>query len=505
MQKRQLIFAQALSINEPETAMDLHFSDSPNKNEYDAIVIGSGPNGLSAAITLAQSSYSVLVLESAPTIGGGMRSKELTLPGYVHDVCSAVHPLAISSPFFRSIPLDKFGLEWIHPPLPLAHPLDNRQAAILDRSIVKTADALGPDKRAYLKLMRHLAEDAEKLFFELLGPFRVPQHPFTMLRFGVKAVRSASGLAKSYFRGAFARALFAGNAAHSILPLEKKLTAAVGIMLGVSGHHSGWPVARGGSQSIANAMTKYLLSLGGEVCCNYEVSTLDEIPKSKIFVFDTSPRAMGEISGKHLPLSFKKRLNAYRYGPGAFKIDFALSDPIPWQSEQCKKASTVHVGGTLEEIALSERKVWNKEHAEKPFVLVAQQSVFDTTRAPDGKHVGWAYCHVPNGSDKDMTAVIEDQIERFAPGFKDCILEKSIMKTRDFHNYNANYIGGDIIGGVQDWAQLFTRPTVRLNPYTTPAKNIFLCSSSTPPGAGVHGMCGHYAAKSALKFLKRID
>ena len=481
------------------------FSDTPRSKEYDAIVVGSGPNGLAAAITLSKNNYSVLVLESAPTIGGGMRSKELTLPGFIHDICSAVHPLASSSPFFKSLPLADYGLEWVHPEIPLAHPLEDGRAALLDRSVSKTADSLGKDKGSYLKLMQRITADADKLFFELLGPLRAPRHPIAMLRFGVKAVRSAAGLAQSYFKEDLAKGLFAGNAAHSILPLEDNLTAAVGIMLAVSGHYAGWPVAKSGSQTIANAMAKYLVSLGGEICCNNTVSSLDDLPESRIYLFDTSPKAMAAISASRLPSGFAKRLRAYRYGPGVFKIDFALSDPIPWRSEVCKKASTVHVGGTLEEIVISERAPWKGEHAEKPFVLVAQQSVFDNTRAPNGKHVGWAYCHVPHGSELDMTDAIERQIERFAPGFRDCILERSIMKTRDFQTYNANYVGGDIIGGVQDWKQLFTRPVAKRNPYTTPAKNVFLCSSSTPPGAGVHGMCGYYAAKSALRYLDRTN
>ena len=394
-------------------------------------------------------------------------------------------------------------MEWVHPEIPLAHPLDDGRAAILDRSVSKTAEALGKDKNAYLKLMTRITEDAEKLFYELLGPFRFPKHPVAMLRFGVKAIRSAVNLATSYFRDDLAQGLFAGNAAHSILPLEEKLTAAIGIMLGVSGHYAGWPVAKGGSQAIANSMAKYLQSSGGEICCNVIVASIEDLPKSAAFLFDTSPRAMSELCGDQLPAGFKKKLNAYRYGPGVFKMDFALSDPIPWNSEICTKASTVHVGGTLQDIATSERAIWQGEHAVKPFVLVAQQSIFDKTRAPKDRHVGWAYCHVPNGSDKNMIDAIENQIERFATGFKDCILKRSTMKTQDFQEYNANYIGGDIIGGVQDWTQLFTRPTARLNPYTTPAKNIFLCSSSTPPGAGVHGMCGFYAAKSAIKYLDR--
>ena len=484
---------------------ELYLADTPNKSEYDAIVVGSGPNGLAAAITIAQKNHKVLIVEGMSTIGGGMRSKELTLPGFVHDVCSAVHPLASSSPFFRSIPLTDFGLEWLHAELPLAHPLDHGRAAVMERSLSATAEGLGKDKNSYLNLMRRLTEDAEKLFFELLGPFRIPRYPFAMLRFGVKAVRSAVGLARSYFREDLARALFAGNAAHSILPLEEKLTAAFGIMLGVSGHYAGWPVAKGGSQAIASAMAQYLVSIGGEICCNKNISSLQDLPKSKVYLFDTSPRSMAAISGKRLPAGFKKRLDAYRYGPGVFKIDFALNDPIPWQSEACKKACTIHVGGTLEEIAISERAVWKGEHSAKPFVLVAQQSIFDDTRAPKGNHVGWAYCHVPHGSNQDMSDAIENQIERFAPGFKDCVLKKSIMKTKDIQDYNPNYIGGDIIGGVQNWTQLFTRPTAQLDPYTTPARNIFLCSSSTPPGGGVHGMCGYYAAKSALRYLEKVS
>ena len=473
--------------------------DQLSRRSYDAVVIGSGPNGLAAAITIARKQRSVLVIEAEQTLGGGTRSAELTLPGFIHDVCSAIHPLAIASPFFRTVPLAEHGLEFIHSPAALAHPLDDGTAAVLDRSLEITGHSLGPDGVAYRRLMQPLVANAAALFFETLGPFRPPRHPILMARFGLRALRSACGLARAWFEGPHARALFAGMAAHSILPLETKLTAAVGLMLGTAGHAVGWPVLKGGSQRITEAMTSYLRSLGGELVTGWRVQNFAELPPARAYLFDTAPRHLSRICAEQLPGAFRQKLERFRHGPGAFKLDWALDGPIPWRAEACRQAATVHLGGTLDEIAAGESAVWRGEHPERPYVLVAQQSLFDPTRAPDDKQTGWAYCHVPIGSTVDMTETIERQIERFAPGFRDRILARSKLTPANFEQHNANYVGGDISGGVMDASQLFTRPTARIVPYSTPARHIFLCSSSTPPGGGVHGMCGFFAAQAALR------
>lgn len=467
-------------------------------SRYDAIVVGSGPNGLAAAITLARAGWSVLVLEAEETIGGGLRSKELTLPGFVHDVCSTIHVFGTASPFFRSVPLAEFGVEWVYPDAELAHPLDDGPAAMLERSIESTGQSLGRDADAYRRLMAPFVGRATELFADALGPLRMPRHPLLMARFGIRAIQSACGLARRWFQNEPARALFAGLAAHSIMPLEKTLTSAIGLMLGIAGHAVGWPVARGGSQRIANGLAAYLQSLGGQIETSRRVSSIDELPKARAYLFDVSPKHLSAICGARLPLRYRRALERFRHGPGAFKLDWALAGPIPWKSPECARAATVHVGGTLDEVAAGERAMWNGEHPERPFVLVAQASLFDSTRAPAGKHTGWAYCHVPNGSTVDMTERIEAQIERFAPGFRDLILVRHAASPAQFEQHNANYVGGDIIGGVTDLRQVFFRPAVRINPYTTPAKDIFICSASTPPGAGVHGMCGYFAAQAAL-------
>jgi phytoene dehydrogenase-like protein len=464
----------------------------------DAVVIGSGPNGLSAAVALAQAGRSVRVLEARDTVGGGARSAELTLPGFVHDVCSAIHPMAAASPFLRSLPLASHGLEWIDP-VPLAHPLDDGSAPMLERSLADTAAGLGADGRAYERLMAPLVALAEPLLDELLGPARMPRHPLLLARFGRSALRSATGLAHSIFQGEEAAALFGGVAAHSMLPLEQRPSAAVGIVMSVAAHAHGWPVPRGGAQRIADALAGHLGELGGEIETGVSVSGYNELPDARAYLFDVSPRQLAAIAGRELPPAYLRRLGRYRYGPGAFKLDFALSEPIPWRSGQCARAGTVHLGGTIEEIAASERAVSEGNHPERPFVLVAQSSLFDPTRAPVGEHTAWAYCHVPNGSSTDMTAPIEAQLERFAPGFRDCVKARSVRSPADLQAYNANYIGGDINGGVQDFRQLFTRPVARLNPYSTPSEKLYLCSASTPPGGGVHGMCGYFCARSVLR------
>ena len=467
-------------------------------DRFDAIVVGSGPNGLAAAVELARAGKSVRVYEAKDTIGGGTRTAELTLPGYWSDICSAIHPLGIGSPFFRTLPLADYGLEWIHPALALAHPFDDGTAAVLERSVEATADSLGGDAAAYRRLMTPLVENWEPISRYILGPLRPPAHPVTLARFGLAAIQSAKGLADRHFTGERARALFAGLASHSMLPLEQPPTAAFGLVLGVAGHAVGWPFPRGGSQRIAEALAGYLRTLYGQVVTGTPVESLDDLPPTQSVLCDVGPRQLLAMAGKRLPGGYERQLRAFRYGPGAFKIDYALDGPIPWRTAVCARAGTVHVGGTLEDIAAAERSVWHGVPPERPFVLVAQQSLFDATRAPEGKQVAWVYCHVPNGSDFDMTERIEAQIERFAPGFRERVLARHVMMPRDLHAYNANYVGGDINGGVQDLLQLFTRPVARVVPYTTPARGLYICSSSTPPGGGVHGMCGYFAARAAL-------
>ena len=457
----------------------------------DAVVVGSGPNGLAAAITLARAGRSVLVLEAAETVGGGMRSAELTLPGFVHDVCSAVHALAVGSPFLRELALP----ELVHPPAPLAHPLDDGTAVTLERSVELTAAGLDEgDGDAWIRLFGPFVDRADALMDDVLGPLRVPRHPLLLARFGLPALRTAHGLARRAYRGARARALFAGLAAHSMLPLSAAGSASFGVVLGVLGHAYGWPVVRGGSGRLADALVAELRSLGAGIETGTRVASLADLPRARAVLLDVTPRQVLELAADRLPAGYARRLRRYRYGPGAFKLDYALDGPIPWRAPECARAGTVHLGGTLAEVAAAEAAPGH----ERPFVLVAQQSLFDETRAPDGKHTVWAYAHVPNGWRGDATDAIEGQLERFAPGFRDRVLARAARGPAELERYDENYVGGDINGGLQDLRQLFGRPVPRLVPYATPVPGLYLCSSSTPPGGGVHGMCGHHAARAAL-------
>jgi phytoene dehydrogenase-like protein len=472
----------------------------PQPYAYDAIVVGAGPNGLAAAITLARAGRSVLVREAHPQIGGGTRTAELTLPGFLHDVCSAIHPLSRLSPFLRELPLADFGLEWIDPPAAVAHPLDDGPAVVVERSVDDTARSLGGDARAYRWLMEPFASQWARMTHDLLGPLPLPpRHPILLTRFGVNALWPATWMARLAFRGPRAAALFAGNAAHSMLPLHAPLTASFGIILAASGHAVGWPMARGGSQHITEAMAAYLRTLGGEIVTGAPVGNIDDLPAARHVLFDLTPRQVARIAGHKLPPGYVRKLNAFRYGPGIFKVDWALAGPIPWKDPNCGRAATVHVGGPFADVVASEHAVWQGRHPDRPFILLAQQTLFDPSRAPAGRHTAWAYCHVPNGSTVDMTDRITAQIERFAPGFRDLILATHTYNTTQVEAYNANYIGGDINGGVQDWRQFYTRPMLRAVPYSTPNPAIYLCSSSTPPGGGVHGMCGYHAARAVLR------
>jgi phytoene dehydrogenase-like protein len=466
-----------------------------------AIVVGSGPNGLAAAITLAQAGCDVTVFEAEDTIGGGTRSAALTLPGFVHDVCSAIHPLGIASPFFRALPLADHGLEWIQPPAPLAHPLDDGTAVLLERSIDATGEGLGSDAGAYRSLLARLVAKWETLLDGVLGPLWPPRHPLLLARFGLEGIRSARGLAEGRFRGDRARALFAGLAAHSVLSLDAAGSASFGLILGTLGHAVGWPFPRGGSQAIATALAAHLVSLGGKVVTAHRVSAAAELADADVVMFDITPRQLPAIAGDRLPAGYRDRLSRYRYGPAAFKLDWALRSPIPWRATECARAATVHLGGMLDEIATSESNACSGRTAERPFVLLAQPSLFDGSRAPPGRHTAWAYCHVPNGSVIDMTARIEAQVERFAPGFHDLVLERRVTLPLDLERHNANYVGGDIVGGSNDLLQLVARPVFAADPYAMPVKGWYLCSASTPPGGGVHGMAGYHAARSALRSL----
>jgi phytoene dehydrogenase-like protein len=466
-------------------------------------VVGAGPNGLAAAVELARAGLAVRLYERSDQIGGGTRTAALTLPGFVHDVCSAVHPMGAASPFFRRLPLARHGLEWIHPPAPLAHPFDDGTAALLERSVEATAETLDVrDAGAYRALVGPFVDGWQPLFDDALAPPHLPRHPVLLARFGLRAVWPAAHVIRTWFSGERARALFAGIAAHTLEPLTRVPTAAFGMVLAIAGHAVGWPIARGGSQRIAEALAAVLCAHGGEIVTGHEVQALAELPRSAAYLLDVTPRQLLRIADAALPPVYRGRLARYRYGPGVFKIDWALADPIPWQAKECARAATVHVGGTAAEIAAASAAAWEGRRASRPFVLLCQPSLFDDRRAPPGRHVAWAYCHVPHGSSLDMSVAIEAQVERFAPGFRDTILARHTMTPPELERHNPNLVGGDINGGVQDLWQLFTRPVASWNPYTTPARGVYLCSSSTPPGGAVHGLCGFYAARAALRDLR---
>jgi phytoene dehydrogenase-like protein len=470
--------------------------------QFDAVVVGSGPNGLVAAVTLARAGWRVIVLEASDTAGGGLRSWALTGAGYVNDVCSAVHPLGVGSPALRALPLEDHGLRWIQPDAALAHPLDGGRVALLERSVDATARGLDADADAYRSLLAPLVDDGYELIDSMMSPLRVPKAPIATARFGLKALRSATSLA-TRFADDKARALLAGAAAHAVLPLDAAGTAGYGLFMTMLGHVVGWPIAEGGSQRIADALLALLVAHGGEVVTGVEVTSLAQLPPARAVLLDLTPRQVRRIAGDAAPARYARALDRYRYGPGVFKVDWALDGPIPWRAPEAARAATVHVGGAITDIVASEAAVAAGRHDDRPFVILVQPSLFDSTRAPAGAHTAWAYCHVPNGSTVDRTVAIEAQVERFAPGFRDRVVETHTMNTDAFERHDANYVGGDISGGVGDLRQLFTRPVVSVHPWVTPIPHVYLCSSSTPPGGGVHGMCGWHAARAVLARERR--
>lgn len=467
--------------------------------KQDVVIIGSGPNGLSAGIFLAMQGLEVLILEKEATVGGGMRTAECTLPGFHHDICSAVHPMGYLSPWFKQLHLENFGLEWVFPKASVAHPLDNQPAVILEKSLAETAKGLGIDAGNYQNLLQPFIRQIDNLLADTMKPIGWPDHPVLLAEFGWKAILPASIFGALFFKNVRAKALFAGCAAHSILPFDKLFTSAMGLLFLATGHAVDWPVVKGGTQNLAEALLQCFLHAGGKVQFQHPVNNFRDLPAAQAYIFDTDPVQLSTIANERFPSGYARRLQKYNFGPGVFKIDYALEGSIPWKDQRCLEASTVHVGGTLAEIAAAEKDSWVGKHPEKPFVLVSQQSQFDTSRSPQGKHTAWAYCHVPFGSEKDMTREIENQLERFAPGFRDLVLARKSINTRQFQTYNPNYVGGAVTGGATDISQLFTRPVARWDPYSTPDPAIFICSASTPPGGGVHGMNGFHAARSVYK------
>ncbi len=478
--------------------------------DTDAIVVGAGPNGLAAAVVLARAGWSVHVIEQADTVGGAARSAEVTRPGFVHDLGSSIHPLAAASPLFRQLPLDEYGLSWVQPDLPLAHPLEGGRAAVLHRSLTTTARNLGRDEAAYRWLTAPLVKRWTTLLDEVLQPvLHVPRAPLLLAQFGLRAIGPTTLLGRGLFGTEEARALLAGLAAHSNLPLSAFGSAAFGLVLGVAGHAVGWPFPKGGAGTLTQALADYLRDLGGTIETDCRVHNVDALPDARAVVLNLTPRQVLRVARSRLPDRYERRLERYRYGPAVFKVDYALSDPIPWQAAACRRAGTVHVGGTLNEVAASEQAVAEGRVPERPFVLLAQHSRFDSTRAPDDQHTAWAYCHVPNGSTVDATARIERQIERFAPGFRDTILERHVMGPQALEAWNPNLVGGDINGGALDLDQLIARPVLRWTPYRIPARTahgaqLYLASASTPPGGGVHGMCGFHAAQAVLADVQEV-
>jgi phytoene dehydrogenase-like protein len=469
--------------------------------QWDAVIIGSGPNGLSAGVFLASKGLRVLILEAADSLSAGTRTQELTLPGYRHDVGSAVHPMGYLSPYFQTLGLEKHGLEWVIPEASVAHPLDQQEAVLLSKSVAETARNLGADADRYQELVAPFVARAPELLRDTLRPLGLPHSPLLLARFGLKAALPATVFTNTFFKTERARALFGGCAAHSVLPLDSFFTSAIGLLFLVTGHVENWAFPKGGAAHIAQALAACFTSQGGEIQFSTRITSFEQLPPARAYLFDTDPWQLAHIARQQLPAAYCHRLLNYRFGPGIFKIDYALAAPIPWQDPRCLLASTVHLGGSFAELARSEKAPWAGQHADKPFVLLCQQSQFDASRAPLGRHTGWAYCHVPFGSTQDMTAVIERQIERFAPGFRDIVLARHTMNTQALAAYNPNYVGGAITGGAVDITQLFTRPVARLDPYSTPNPAIFSCSAATPPGGGVHGMCGYYAAQSVARCL----
>lgn len=466
--------------------------------KYDVVIVGSGPNGFAAAITMQQQGLATFIVEGADSVGGGMRTKEFTLPGFKHDVCSAIHPMLLASPFLKKLPLDRFGLKFTHARYAAAHPLDSGEVGLLYHDVEKTALGLGNDAKAYRDLLKPIVDKLDDLLLDTMGPFRFPKQPLRLAEFGLSALLPATWNAQ-HFKTEVGKALWAGMAGHGLQPLSNWATSAIGLMLMAVGNKYGWPIPIGGSQSIADAMRDYYLSIGGKIKTGTWVKDIRELPPHNVLILDMTPRQLLEMEGISWSNGYKKQLQKYRYGMGVFKVDWALSDPTPFKDGCSQEAATVHLGNTIHEISQGEWNAHQGKKVDKPLVLFVQASQFDKTRAPEGKHTGWAYCHVPHGTADDYTAVIENQVERFAPGFKDTILARHTFSATDMQTYNPNYIGGDINGGIMDIRQLYTRPTLSLTPYRTSAKHIYLCSSSTPPGGGVHGMCGFHAAKVALK------